>query len=101
MIIKPPIERNTTVTFRVVSGETVVARFLERTSTHLVITKPICAHLTPTENGLGISFAPFCPTADVAEEFRIPHASVLMEPVQPTDDIKSSYIKMTTGLDIG
>jgi hypothetical protein len=99
-IVKPPIEPNSIITFRVITGETLIARLVSRTSDFLTITKPICANPTQTETGFGIFYSPFCATVDEAEEFRIPAAAILFEPLRPRKELEASYIKMTTGLEI-
>lgn len=100
MIIKAPIEANAIITFRVMTGETLLARFISRDTTYLTVTKPICANPTQTEEGFGIFYTPFCATVDEAEQFRIPLTAILIDPVRPRKELEASYIKMTTGLDI-
>lgn len=101
MLIRSPITANSVVTFRIITGETLLAKFVSQNTSHLTITRPICANPTQTETGgFGIFYTPFCPTADEDQEHRIPLSAIVLEPLYPRDELKASYIKMTTGLDI-
>ncbi len=100
MIIKPSIAENTVVSFRLVTGETLIAKFVKRTETALHVTRPVVANATQSEQGFGVFFSPFCVTVDEDNEFKIPVSAILFDPIQPRDELKANYIKITTGLDI-
>ncbi len=100
MIIKKPIAANTVISFRLTTGETLIARFVERTETHLVITKPVTANPIQNEQGFGIYYTPFCATVEEDETFRIPSSAVLFEPIHPREELSKSYQKMTSGLEL-
>lgn len=100
MLIKPPISENSVVSFKLVTGETLIAKFIRRTPELLIITRPVVANTVPTDQGYGIAYSPFCATVEEDQEFRIPSSAMLVEPMYPRDELKASYIKMTTGLDL-
>lgn len=100
LIIKKPVVENDIVTFRLVNGETLIAKFVSHTPTHLTVTRPVVANPIQQEGSFGIYYTPFCATVDEAEKFVIPASSVLVNPMKPRDELRTSFIKMTTGLDI-
>ncbi len=100
LLIKKPIEQNSIVTFRLITGETLLARFESRDHKNITITKPVVANPIQNEQGYGIYYTPFCATVDEAEKFLIPLTSLIMEPMAPRKELAESYIKMTIGLDI-
>lgn len=100
MIIKAAIAANSIVSFRLVTGETLIARFVSRDNEKLTVTRPVVANTVQSEQGYGIVYSPFCATVDEDQEFRIPISAVLIEPLNPREELKASYIKMTTGLDV-
>ena len=100
MIIKKPIEPNSIITFRIVTGESVIARFVTQSATTLTVSKPIIAHAIQQNDGIGISFAPFCVTAPEDQDFKIPISSLLIEPVTPHQELSKSYMRATTSLEI-
>lgn len=100
LIIKKPIEKGTVVSFRLVTGETLIAKLVEHSATALTVTKPVVANPIQQEGRFGIYYTPFCPTVDEDENHVIPNTALILNPVQPRDELKANYIKMTTGLDI-
>ncbi len=100
MIIKPPIAANEIVSLRLTNGETLIAKFVSKDSTALTVTRPVVANPIQNEQGYGIYYSPFCATVDEDQNYRIPLSAVLIEPMHPREELKASYIKMTTGLDI-
>lgn len=100
LIIKKPIEAGSIVSFRLTSGETLIAKLVEHNATALIVTKPVVANPIQQEGNFGIYYTPFCPTVDEAENHSIPNSAILLNPCNPREELKSNYIKMTTGLDI-
>lgn len=100
LIIKKPIEKNTIVTFRLATGETLIAKFVEQTTQHLKVTRPVVANPVQQDGNYGIYYSPFCATVDEDQDFTIPISAVLLFPMVPRDELRASYVKMTTGLDI-
>lgn len=100
MIIKTPITKGTTVSFRLVTGETLIATFVDMTQDRLTVTRPVVANPIQEGGNIGIYYSPFCATVDEDQEYLIPRANLLIEPMLPRDELKASYLKMMTGLDI-
>ncbi len=100
LIIKKPIDQGAVVSFRLVSGETLIAKFVKQTPELLTVTRPVVANPIQQDGNFGIYYTPFCATVDEDQEFRIPVSSLLLEPMRPRAELEQSFIKMTTGLDI-
>lgn len=100
LIIKKPIEAGSVVSFRLTSGETLLAKFVSHTPFALTVTRPVVANPIQQEGNFGIYYTPFCATVDEAEEFVIPSSAILLNPMQPRDELRKSFIKMTSGLDM-
>lgn len=99
-IIKKPIEPGAVVTFRLVTGDQVLARWVSRDTTSITVSKPIIAQAVHQAEGIGISFAPFCVTAPEDQEYKIPATSLLFDPISPHPELGKSYMRATTGLEI-
>jgi hypothetical protein len=99
-IIKPPIAANSPVSFRIITGETVIARYIGRSDTHLIVTKPVVANPVQNEQGYGIYYTPLFPTVDEDDTYRIPSSAILIEAMRPRDELVAAYVKMTSGLDL-
>jgi len=100
MLIKPRIEKDSIVSFRLITGETLIAKFVDLTLEQLVVTRPVVANPIQSEQGYGIYYTPFCATVDEDQEFVIPRSNLLLQPMHPRDELKQAYLKITTGLDI-
>ncbi len=100
MLLSKPITKDTTVSFRLVTGETLIAKFVELTQDQLVVTKPVVANPVQNEQGFGIFYSPFCATVDEDQDFVIPRSNLLIMPMHPRAELSASYVKLTTGLDI-
>lgn len=100
MLIKSPITEGTVVSFRLVTGETLLAKFVKMDEHRLTVTRPVVANPVQNEQGYGIFYSPFCATVDEDQDYCIPRSTLLIEPMHPREELKSSYIKMTTGLDV-
>lgn len=100
MIIKAPIKNGSIVTFRLATGESVIARLVDRDALSVTISKPVIAHAQQHEQGIGVSFHPFCVTANDDQQFKIPVAAMVFEPVTPHDELVATYTRATTGLEL-
>ena len=87
------IKLNDIHTFKLTSGEEVIAKVTEIEQDYLVLTNPVS--VAPGPQGLGLMQSMF--TADPAESVRLNTNTVTI--YAPTDaSIKSKYIEATTGL---
>lgn len=103
LIIKDiSIKATDIVSFRLNSGENLVAKIVEfdETKDFFIVTKPIVANPINNGDGFGLYFSPFAPAIDEEMNFQIAKANLMFRPLPPRDEIKASYIKMTTGLEI-
>jgi hypothetical protein len=100
LIIKPPIAPGTIISFRIMTGETLIAKLVEHNDRALTITRPVVANPINQNGQYGIYYTPFCPTVDEDEKHVIPNTALILNPLPPREELKANYIKMTTGLDI-
>ncbi len=100
LIIKQPISAGTVVSFRLITGETLIAKLVEHSATALTVTRPVVANPIQQGGQYGIYYTPFCATVDEDEKHVIPNTAIILNPIAPREELKANYIKMTTGLDI-
>lgn len=96
MIIKASLV-NTVVTFRLVTGETVVGKLLNNTPTEIKVSKPISITLFEQGGEIGLRPSPFLFTSEDTE-VTFPVTALLFLPVSATEMISQRYIQDTTGL---
>ena len=83
-------------TFKLNSGEELVAKVLETNDNYLIITEPVS--IGPSPNG-GLGLVPSLFTYNNRENVRLNTSSLAL--VAETDDnVKTKYIEATTGLQV-
>ncbi len=99
---KPTLEKGEVISFRLITGEEIVARLSAIDDDSFTVSKPIVAQMQMVApNQAALAFAPFMSTADEAtSRFRFPRTNLLCDPIKPRADISSQYTKMTTGIEI-
>ncbi len=100
MLIINTAKAGDTVSFRLITGENVVARLVENKpdSPNIIVNKPIVANPVNSEGGYGLAFSPFAPTIDEDMQYVIPKTNFLFMPLIPRDEIIKSYVRMTSNL---
>ena len=102
MLIEKSVAVNDVVSFRLTSGEELLAKLTGQDDASITVSKPVVVQMQmvgPSQAGL--AFAPFMATADEAtSKFRFERSRLICDPIKPRSDISSQYVKMTTGLDI-
>jgi hypothetical protein len=97
---KPTIAVNDTVSFRLNTGEELIAKIVALDDESITVSKPIVVQMqmvSQTQAGLG--FAPFMSTADEdTTKFRFERSRLLCDPIKPRSDITAQYTKMTSSL---
>ena len=93
MIIKKPIESQSTITIKTTGGDEIVARFIEEDNTTITIKKPLA--LMVTQQGIGLG--PYVFTADVDENIVINKSAIVF--FTKTDkEMATQSMSSTTGL---
>lgn len=93
MIIEKSISANDTVTIKTSSGEEIVARFQEETTTHITVVKPMT--IMPTPQGIGLG--PFAFTINPSAKVQFNKQLVLC--MAKTDsEMAKQYVQSTTGI---
>lgn len=93
MIIEAPYTVGDVVSIKLTTGEELMARYNDKTATHLRLTKPMI--LVATEHGVG--FAPFMFTISPETRVEIGINNIICV-VKSAKDAADMYIKQTTGL---
>jgi len=89
------IQSNETYTFKLNSGEEMVAKVVEVSDNYLIVTTPVS--IAPGPQGMGLMPSLF--TNDQRENVRLNTNSISL--VAPTEDqVKMKYIEATTGLQV-
>lgn len=86
-------ETNNIYTFKLASGEEIVAKLVEITDQHLLLQNPILTVLSP--QGLQMMPALFSANQDKNVRLNI-HSCAMM--AETRDDIRNSWIQATTGI---
>jgi len=93
MLIEAPYKDGDTVSFKLASGEEIVARLEQETDTYYTLKKPMV--LIAQQQGLGL--APFMFSVSPDSKFNLRTSSVSC--VSKTEEeISKQYIEQTTGL---
>jgi hypothetical protein len=96
MLLQKLYEPTDVVSFKLVSGEEIVARFHEEEPTAFVVKKPLA--LIPGPNG-GMGLAPAVFTVSPEDLIRLNKTAVAMH-AKTVKEIAGQYIQQTTGLTI-
>lgn len=87
------LDLNQIYTFKLNTGEELVARLSEIHTDHMMIQHPILTVLSPQ----GLQMMPGLFSADMAQSVRLNNASWAMI-AQTRDDVRDSWIQATTGI---
>jgi hypothetical protein len=93
MIIEKQLSTNDTVTIKTSSGEEIVARYQEETSSHVTVTKPMSIMPTPQGIGLGPFAFTISPSAKVTF-----NKSLVLCMAKTDPEMAKQYIQSTTGI---
>jgi hypothetical protein len=95
MLIDKGVSAGEVVTFKLTSGEEVVAKLVEETSTHYKLARPMV--LSMTQQGVGMM--PYLFTVSPDKEVKLNKATITM--VEATDKrFADQFIQSTTGIEI-
>ena len=89
------IEPNSVYTFKLNSGEELIAKVIQAGGDFIIISEPVS--IAPSQQGLQMIPSVF--TADPKEEFKLNTNSVAII-AQTDDSIKVKYIEATTGIQV-
>lgn len=106
MLITPnkSIQKNDIVTFRIVTGEEILGKFIEIEDTPygraIKLEKPVVAqvHMVSPQQA-ALAFMPFLAAGD-EKSVCVLLDRLLTVPFAPRKDVHAQYVKATTGLDI-
>ena len=87
------IDINEIYTFKLVTGEELVAKVTQHTNSTLEVEQPISTVISPQ----GLQMMPSLFSADTSKKVQI-NTNTLVMVAQPRDDVRNSYIQATTGI---
>lgn len=94
MLLNKSLNQGDVVTFKLTSGEEVIARFQNETITEYQVTKPIS--LTPTPNG-SIGMVPTVFSADLNSNVNLQKSAVAVV-ANPRKEFADEYTRATSGI---
>jgi hypothetical protein len=89
------ITPNKTYTFKLTSGEELIAKVLEVFDDHLVISQPISTIIGQQ----GLQMVPSLFSANITADVRLNNNSYSMV-TEPREDVSDSYLQATTGIQV-
>lgn len=95
MLVTPPISKGDIVSFKLASGEEVVAKIDEINETSYIVTKPLM--LTMSKDGLAL--APFMFTIEPLAKIKF-HTNNVLCATKTEKQMATQYISSTSGLAI-
>lgn len=94
MIIDKGVSPGEIVTFKLTSGEEVIAKYIEENDTYVKVSKPRVL----TSAGGGIGLAPYLFTVDADKDIKMYKPFVVMEVTQK--DYATQYLSGTSGIQL-
>ena len=100
MLIEKKVAVGDTISFRLITGEEIIAKLTDINETAITVSKPIVAQMQMVgPNQAALAFGPFMMTADEeATKFTFRRDRLLSDPIKPRKDIAANYIQATTGI---
>ncbi len=99
------IDRGTTinvsdiVTVKLISGEEIVGKVIERTIDSFFLGKPVQISIQPVnQTQVGLAFLPVLGSCPETASIQIPLTAMAIRPVKTGDDVKRSYIQATSDI---
>lgn len=93
MLIDKGVSAGEVVTFKLTSGEEVVAKLVEETATHYKLARPMVLSMTPQ----GVGMMPYLFTVSPDKEVKLNKATITM--VEATDkSFADQFLQSTTGI---
>lgn len=99
---KSPTAAGEIVAIKISTGEEIVGRLVDTgDKPGVTISKPIIVQLQMVRPGeAAIGFQPFMLSRDDDGEYTFSDAAIVVGPSKARDDIRTNYLKATTGLEI-
>jgi hypothetical protein len=91
--------QNEIMTFKLASGEEVVARCVEQLEHEMVIKDPMAIVAQPGPNGVQLGFVPAMLTATDTDTVSLNRACIVMA-AKANNDAENAYLKNVTGIDL-
>lgn len=95
MIIETPYKKNDTITIKTIGGEEFISRFLEESTSEIIIEKPMSIMAT----GQGIGLGPFAFTISQNSKIKI-NKNVILFVHKSDSEIAAQYVQSTSGIQI-
>jgi len=93
MLLDVPYKQNDIISLKLTSGEEVIGRFENESSTAVVVAKAMSLSI----NQQGVGLTPYMFSVDLDNSFKI-NTSHIISIVKTTKEIASAYMQQTSGL---
>ena len=91
-------EINDIVTLKLISGEEIVGKLVQKTADAVFLAKPVQIVMQPvTPKQMGLAFHPVLGSVE-HETLQFPLAGMAIRPLKTGDDVSRNYLQATTGL---
>ena len=90
---------NDIVTIKLVSGEEIVGRLMDRTGDAILLAKPVQIIMQPVNaNQIGLAFQPVLGSVNEHSTMQFSLTLLAIRPIKTNEDVTRNYIQATTGL---
>jgi hypothetical protein len=98
MLIQNICAINDVVTIKLISGEEIVGKLIDKTVDSITLAKPVHINLQPVgPKQVGIAFMPVLGSVQDAN-IQIALSAMSIRPVRTGEDVKNNYLHATTGI---
>jgi len=84
--------------FKLTTGEELVAQLLQETSRGFLVKSPLIVHMMRTPEGPTLAFAQWSLVQKQGVEVELLTSALVSAPVQLLDEVSDSYLQQTTGI---
>lgn len=88
------ISVNDIITIKLISGEEIIAKYIEQDVSTLTVSKPLLL----AQQGNGMILAPYILTAEKADNIKFFVSAISTFPTKTQPQVKMKYIEFTTGI---
>lgn len=98
---KDTLKSGDVYTFKLTTGEEVVARYVSNNDKYFMVEKPLALGVQQTEKGPQLGFMPFAMTLNDTKKQEIPiNIAVVITYFEPSKEVSDGYIQQTSGIQI-
>lgn len=85
--------------FKLISGEELIAKVTEETTTSFILEDPLALHVTAGQNGVNVGLIPFMMSNRDATEFTLSRSAVTAY-TPPSRELETGYLQQISKIDL-